>query len=56
MKKYHVYANDGDFGIVEAENEQEAKDKVSQDAGYASEADQVERLEQPSDMVAIEVE
>lgn len=50
--KFHVYANDCDFGEIEAENEQHARDLAAQMAGYQSEADMVERLEQPSQITA----
>jgi hypothetical protein len=54
-KKYRVHANACDFGIIEAASEQEARDRAAQEAGYQSEADMVERLEQPSEIVAEQV-
>ena len=51
MSKFRVYANDGDFGVYEADSEQHARDLCAQDAGYESEEDMVLRLEQPSEMV-----
>ena len=50
--KFHVYANAADFGIIEADDEQQARDFAAQMAGYRSEADMAERLEQPSEIVA----
>lgn len=52
--KYQVSANDCDFGVIEADTEQEARDKAAQMAGYKSEADMVEMLNQPSEIVANE--
>jgi hypothetical protein len=54
--KYNVYANAIEFGIIEAGSEQEARDKAAQMAGYESEADLEERLDQSSEIVAEEVE
>ena len=53
---FNVYANAAEFGIIEANSEQEARDKAAQMAGYKSEADMVTQLEQPSEIVAEEVE
>lgn len=55
MPRYQVNANAADFGVIEAANEQEARDKAAQMAGYKSEAHMVEMLEQPSEIVATEV-
>jgi len=55
-KRFEVFANDLSFGIYEAETEQDARDACARDAGYESEADMVERLEQPSQLKAVEVE
>jgi hypothetical protein len=41
-------------GIYEAADEQGARDACARDAGYQSEADMVEQIEQPSEMVAKE--
>lgn len=43
------------IGIYQAENEQDARDQVARDAGYKSEADMVERLARPSELVAVEI-
>jgi len=53
MNKYHVSANECDFGIIQATTEQKAKDLAAQMAGYRSEADMIARLESPSEMVAV---
>ena len=37
MQKYHVWANACDFGIIEANTEQHARDQAAQMAGYRSE-------------------
>lgn len=50
--KYQVEANGTVFGEYEASSEQEARDLCAQDAGYKSEAEMVERLNQPSELVA----
>lgn len=50
--KYKASANGIVFGIYEAESEQAARDLCCIDAGYLSEKDMVERLEQPSELVA----
>lgn len=50
---FHVFANDCDFGFINATDEQEAKDKAAQMAGYKSEADLVEKLNAPSELVAV---
>lgn len=52
MTQYQVSANGTIFGTYEAETEQQARDLCAQDAGYASEADMVERLGQGSDLIA----
>jgi len=54
MTTYAVHANACDFGLIVANSEQEARDLAAQMAGYDSEADMVERLGQPSDIVAEE--
>ena len=56
MTTYEVSANGTVFGIFEADSEQAARDLCAQDAGYESEADMVRRLEQESELVAVEVE
>lgn len=56
MSKYQVSANGHIFGTYEASSEQEARDLCAQDAGYKSEADMADRLEQPSQLVAELVE
>ena len=50
--KYEVSANGQAFGIYEADSEQAARDLCAQDAGYESEADMEEKLEQESDLQA----
>ena len=55
-KRFEVFANDLSFGIYEAETEQDARDACARDAGYESEANMVENLEQPSQLKAVEVE
>ncbi len=50
---YSVSANGVEFGNYEASNEQEARDLCAVDAGYKSEADMVETLERPSELVAV---
>ena len=50
--KYKASANGIVFGIYEAESEQAARDLCCIDAGYLSEKDMAERLEQPSELVA----
>lgn len=50
--KFTVYANASEFGVIEAANEQEARDKAAQMAGYKSEADMVEQIGQTSEIVA----
>ena len=54
--KYQVSANGTHFGIYEAESEHAARDLCCIDAGYLSEEDMAERLEQPSELVAEEAE
>lgn len=54
MNTYAVSANGTVFGTYEADSEQQARDLCAQDAGYQSEADMVRRLEQPSELVAVE--
>ena len=56
MTKYNVYANAAEFGIIEANSDQEARDIAAQMAGYESEADMEKQLEQDSEIVAEEVE
>jgi len=53
MNKYHVYANECDFGIIEAATDQDARDMAAQMAGYLSEADMIARLECPSELVTV---
>lgn len=55
IKQFEVSANGTVFGTYEADSEQAARDLCAIDAGYKSEADMVDRLEQPSDLVATEV-
>jgi len=50
--KYHVSANAADFGIIDADSEQEARDEAARMAGYQSEADMVAQIDQPSELIA----
>lgn len=52
MTTFRVWANACDFGLIEAQSEQEARDKAAQMAGYQSEAEMQARLDQPSEVVA----
>ena len=51
-KKFTVWANDVVFGEYEADDEQGALDACARDAGYESEAQMVETLEQSSELLA----
>ncbi|MCK6401244.1 MAG: hypothetical protein L6Q74_04935 [Sphaerotilus natans subsp. sulfidivorans] len=53
MTKFQVQANGAVFGVYEADDQQQARDLCAQDAGYDSEADMVEQLGSPSELVAI---
>ena len=55
MKTWQVTANACDFGLIEAETAQQARDIAAQDAGYKSEDDMVAQLGAPSEIVATEV-
>ena len=52
MSTYAVYANAADFGLIEASDAQEARDIAARMAGYESESQMAETLEQPSEIVA----
>lgn len=52
MFKYKIIANGTILGIYEASCAQEARDLCAQDAGYSSEEDMENRLEQPSELEA----
>ena len=54
-KQYQVEANGTVFGVYQADDEQGARDACAVDAGYRDEADMVDQLNQPSDLVATEV-
>ncbi|MBO3706661.1 MAG: hypothetical protein J5X21_09665 [Candidatus Accumulibacter sp.] len=54
MTTFRVFANACDFGLIDADNAQEARDLAAQMAGYDSEADLVERLGEPSEIIAEE--
>lgn len=54
MKTFNVYANACEFGLIEAETAQDARDIAAQMAGYKSEADMITRLDQPSKIIASE--
>ena len=49
-------AGAAEFGIIEANSAQEARDIAAQMAGYESEADMEKQLEQDSEIVALEAE
>ena len=53
--KYQVEANGHVYGIYEADTAQAARDLCAVDAGYKSEADMVDQLEQASELIATEV-
>jgi len=55
MNTFHVWADACDFGLIEAESEQAARDAASQMAGYKNEADMVAQLESPSELVTVKV-
>lgn len=55
MATYEVSANGTVFGTYEAETEQQARDLCARDAGYESEAEMTESLEQPSELEAREL-
>jgi hypothetical protein len=46
-----VYTNACDFGLIEATDEQHARDLAAQMVGYQSEADMIEQLRKPSGIV-----
>jgi hypothetical protein len=52
MTTYTVTANGAIIGTYDAASEQAARDAAAQEAGYQSEADMVDQLEQPSDLIA----
>lgn len=54
-KQYEVSANGTVFGVYEAESEQGARDACAKDAGYKDEADMSAKLEQDSELEAVEV-
>lgn len=54
MSKWTVWANSGVFGPYEANDEQGARDACARDAGYESEEQMAETLEQPSELQAKE--
>ena len=53
--QFEVSANGHVFGIFAASSEQAARDLCAREAGYEDEADMVDRLEQASELVAVEV-
>lgn len=55
MKTFNTYANACEFGLIEAETAQEARNTAARMAGYESEADMEAQLGQPSEIVAEEV-
>jgi hypothetical protein len=54
-KQYEISANGMICGVFTADSEQAARDLAAQDAGYKSEADMVDQLEQPSELVAVDL-
>jgi hypothetical protein len=56
MSRYRVWANAADYGIFEASSAQEARNIGAVIAGYKSEQDMVDQLEQPSEIQAEEVD
>jgi hypothetical protein len=56
MAQFQVSANGTDFGIYEADTEQDARDACAVDAGYDSEADMAAKLDAKSELQAVEVE
>ena len=56
MTTFNVTVNSCEFGLIEAATAQEARDLAAQTAGYKSEADMQAQLEQPSEIVAEEVD
>lgn len=54
-KQYRVSANHLVCGIFKADDEQGARDLAAQDAGYDSEADMVEQLEQDSELTVVDL-
>ena len=55
MATFNVNANASEFGLIEADTAQEARDIAAQMAGYESEEEMVNRLGQPSEIIAEEV-
>lgn len=56
MSHYQVSANGTIFGTYEAQDPQAARDACAVDAGYKSESDMVDQLEQPSELLAVEIQ
>jgi hypothetical protein len=55
MATFNVYANAAEFGLIEAADAQDARDKAAQIAGYKSEADMEAQLGTASEIVADQV-
>lgn len=55
MAKFHVRANACDFGVIEATDEQNARDLAAEMAGYKSEEDMTKQIGQASEIVAVAV-
>lgn len=53
MKKFHIYLNNEDFGIYEAESKADALDQVAKDAGYENWNAAVEMSSATADSVEI---
>jgi hypothetical protein len=55
MTTFNVYANLAEFGLIEAADAQEARDKAAQIAGYKSESDMEAQRGATSEIVAEQV-
>lgn len=55
MATFNTYANACEFGLIEAETAQEARDIAARMAGYESEADMEKQLGHASEIVADEI-
>ena len=51
MTSYNVFANDCDFGVIDANSTQEARNIAAQMAGYKSEQDMESQLDCVSEFV-----
>lgn len=55
MRRFKVWANDCDFGVIAANSDQDVRDIAAGMAGYVDERDMVQRLDQPSEIELQEV-